>query len=171
MGLRPGLAIGLLWGLLVPALAAQGHSAMAPADEYFGPTKMSPLEITNRIHDAQRRGASYGGLMSTQGAIEDWTRKYPGDPWIPPREYEMSHLFAGLHSHAGNAEAAHCRYFEREHFPGTRYAVAAQRESGTRVARASTRSSARHATRTHTSKKAAAKKSPAKKRKKFLGIF
>jgi hypothetical protein len=166
MGLRPGLAIGLLWGLAVLALAAQGHSTMAPADEYFGPTKMSPLEITNRIHDAQRRGASYGGLMSTQGAIEDWTRKYPGDPWIPSREYAMSHLFAGLRSHAGNAEAAHCRTFEREHFPGTSYAVAAQRESGAHVARASTRSSAHHTTRAHTSKKSAAKK-----RKKFLGIF
>jgi hypothetical protein len=166
MGLRPGLAIGLLWGLVLPALSAQGHSTMAPADEYFGPTKMSPLEITNRIHDAQRRGASYGGLMSTQGAIEDWTRKYPGDPWIPSREYQMSHLFAGLHSHAGNAEAAHCRSFEREHFPGTSYALAAQREGGTRVARASTRSSAHPATRSHSSKK-----SSAKKHKKFLGIF
>jgi hypothetical protein len=162
MELRQRLAAaGLAWGLVLPALSAQGHSRMAPADEYFGPTKMSPLEITNRIHDAQRRGASYGGLMSTQGAIEDWTHKYPGDPWIPSREYQMSHLFAGLHSHAGNAEAAHCRTFERQHFPGTSYAVAAQRESATRVAHASTRSSAHHAS----------KKSTAKKRKKFLGIF
>lgn len=139
---------------------------MAPADEYFGPTKMSPLEITNRIHDAQRRGASYGGLMSTQGAIEDWTRKYPGDPWIPSREYEMSHLFAGLHSHSGNLEAAHCRTFEREHFPGTSYAVAAQRESGSHVSHASAHASAHHATRAQTSKK-----STTKKHKKFLGIF
>jgi hypothetical protein len=156
MELRPRLAAaGLALGLVLPVLSAQGHSTMAPADEYFGPTKMSPLEITNRIHDAQRGRASYGGLMSTQGAIEDWTRKYPGDPWIPSREYQMSHLFAGLHSHAGNAEAAHCRSFERQHFAGSSYAVAAQRESG-----------AHHATRARTSKK-----STAKKRKKFLGIF
>jgi hypothetical protein len=49
--------------------------------------------------------------MTTQAAIEDWTHKYPADPWIPAREYRMWRLFARLHSHAGNAEAAHCRAF------------------------------------------------------------
>lgn len=156
MGLRPRVALATVLGLVLPVLSAQGHSAMAPADEYFGPTKMSPLEITNRIHDAQRGRASYGGLMSTQSAIEDWTRKYPADPWIPSREYEMSHLFNGLHSHAGNAEAAHCRSFERQHFPRSSYALA-ERESG----------SAPHATKG----KHPAKKTAAKKHKKFLGIF
>lgn len=83
---------------------------MAPADEYFGPTKMSPLEITNRIHDAERgRGETYSGLMSTQAAIEDWTTKYPADPWIAPREHRIARLFARLRSHDGDREAAHCR--------------------------------------------------------------
>jgi hypothetical protein len=90
---------------------------------------MSPLEITNRIGDAERRGASYSGLMTTQSAIEDWTHKYPGDPWIPQREYRMSHLFARLHSHAGNIEAVQCRSFMRAHFPTDRYTVAAEREN------------------------------------------
>lgn len=170
MGLRPRLFFGLTLGLALPALSVQAHSTMAPADEYFGPTKMSPLEITNRIHDAQRGRDSYSGLMSTQSAIEDWTRKYPGDPWIPSREYEMSHLFNGLHSHAGNAEAAHCRSFERQHFPGSSYALAAERESGTHtahVAHASVHASAQHASQG----KHPAKKTAAKKHKKFLGIF
>jgi hypothetical protein len=160
MGLRPALLIGSLWGLALPC-ALSAHSQLAPVDEYFGPTKMTPLEITNRIRDAERRGATYGGLMSTQGAIEDWTRKYPGDPWIPSREYEMSHLFARLHSHAGNAQAAHCRLFMREHFPGTRYTVAAQREGSPQIA--------------YTHARASPKQTPAqhapKKRHKFLGIF
>lgn len=77
---------------------------------------MSPLEITNRIHDAEIRGGSYPGLMSTQAAIEDWTRKYPVDPWIAPREYRLSRLFARLHLHAGDTEAAHCRAFLHAHF-------------------------------------------------------
>ncbi len=106
---------------------------------------MSPLEITNRIGDAERRGSTYGGLMSTQSAIEDWTRKYPDDPWIPQREYRISHLFARLHSRGGDAEAALCRSFMRVHFPRDRYTVAAERE-------------------THASKVAA------KKRHHFLGI-
>ena len=69
----------------------------------------------------KRRGASFLGLMATQTAIEDWTAKYPLDPWIAPREYRLSRLFAGLRSHDGNAEAARCRVFLRAHFPKARY--------------------------------------------------
>jgi hypothetical protein len=90
---------------------------------------MSPLEITNRIGDAERHGASYGGLMTTQSAIEDWTRKYPDDPWIPQREYRMSHLFTRLHSHGGDLEASQCRTFMRAHFPADRYTIAAEHET------------------------------------------
>lgn len=105
--------------LLTAALttAAQSRTRLAPADEYFGPTKMSPLEITNRIRDAERgRGESYRGLMSTQAAIEDWTDKYPADPWIAPREDRIARLFAHLHSREGEREAARCRAFLRRHF-------------------------------------------------------
>jgi hypothetical protein len=107
----------LLCGL---ALCCPAHAAprtkLAPADEYFGRFGMSPLEITNRIRDAERRGATYQGLLNTQAAIEDWTRKYPRDPWIPPREYRIARLFARLHSRAAQLEAAHCRAFLRAHF-------------------------------------------------------
>jgi len=137
--------------LLLCAASATADTRLAPADEYFGPTKMSPLEIANRIHDAQRRGASYRGLMSTQSAIEDWTAKYPADPWIPPREYQMSRLFTRLHSHDGNAEADRCRWFLRAHFPATRYAAAAERD-------------------TRGAYKAVATKKAAKKKHRFLGI-
>jgi hypothetical protein len=114
-------AVSLLCGLALccPAVAAP-RSKLAPADEYFGRFGMSPLEITNRIRDAERRGPSYQGLLNTQAAIEDWTRKYPLDPWIPPREYRIARLFARLHSHAGQVEAAHCRAFLRAHFASVR---------------------------------------------------
>ncbi|HZV76507.1 MAG TPA: hypothetical protein VFF63_01965, partial [Candidatus Babeliales bacterium] len=125
---RVGLPIALLSGLLLVAATAESRSRLAPADEYFGRFRMSPLEITNRINDAERRGASYRGLVNTQDAIEDWTAKYPDDPWIASREYRMSRLFAHLRSADGNAEAGHCRAFLREHFPGTSYSVAAERD-------------------------------------------
>jgi hypothetical protein len=146
-GLTAMVAPGLI--LLCTANAA-AHPRLAPADEYFGRAKMSPLEITNRIRDAERRGGSYRGLMSTQSAIEDWAAKYPGDPWIPPREYRISRLFASLHSRDGYAEADHCRSFLRAHFPGTPYATAATRD-----------------TRSY---KAVATKRAAKKKHHFLGI-
>lgn len=107
------LAATWIWTLPVNGGA---RSRLAPADEYFGPTKMSPLEITNRIHDAEIRGGSYRGLMSTQAAIEDWASKYPADPWIAPREYRMTLLFQRLHSPDGSAEAVRCRAFLRRHF-------------------------------------------------------
>jgi hypothetical protein len=140
---------------------AESRSRLAPADEYFGRANLSPIEITNRIGNAERRGSSYRALMTTQTAIEDWTRKYPADPWIPPREYRMSHLFARLHSRDGNAEAAWCRAYLQVHFPGTRYAIVAQREGGTRVAGTSARAS----------DKRAAPKSAAKKKHHFLGLL
>lgn len=93
---------------------ASAKSQLAPADETFGPIRMSPLEITNRIHDAERRGPSYRGLVNTQVAIEDWARKYPADPWIPSREYRIVRLFDRLHSREGAREAAHCRVFLRQ---------------------------------------------------------
>lgn len=126
---RAGLALRAFSAVvLAGATGAQPLSRLAPADEYFGRTKMSPLEITNRIHDAERGRGSYGGLMSTQSAIEDWTSKYPDDPWIPPREYQMSQLFAHLHSRYGNAEAAHCRAFLHAHFPARFATVATSRK-------------------------------------------
>ena len=104
-------------------------SPLAPADETFGRTRISPLEITQRIKDAERHGASYRGLMSLQGAIEDWTRRYPSDPWIAPREYRMSLLFAHLHSTVGNEEAASCRDFLQAHFPTANYIVAVHHDA------------------------------------------
>ena len=99
------------------AAAAPAHTKLAPADEYFGRLNMSPIEITNRIADGERGNSSYNVLTLTQNAIEDWTSKYPGDPWIPSREFRITELFFSLHSQAGYLAALHCRNFLHRHFP------------------------------------------------------
>jgi hypothetical protein len=99
------------------ATGASAHVKLAPADEYFGRMKMSPLEITNHISDGERRRAGYSVFTLTQNAIEDWTSKYPGDPWIPSREFRITELFLSLHSQAGYLAALHCRNYIRHHFP------------------------------------------------------
>jgi hypothetical protein len=99
------------------ATGAPAHTKLAPADEYFGRMKMSPLEITNHISDGERSRAGYGVLTLTQNAIEDWTSKYPGDSWIPSREFRITQLFLSLHSRAGYLAALHCRTFLQHHFP------------------------------------------------------
>ena len=180
MGVRmAALAVLTASSLVWPARAA-AHSRLAPADEYFGRMQMSPIEITNRINDAERRGPSYTGLMNTQAAIADWTRKYPDDPWIPPREYRMERLFVRLHSRGGNAEAADCRAFMRAHFPGDRYTVAALRDASPQVARkpatatvARRPASAGHKTsvKQTTSAKRTVAKNATKKHHRFLGIL
>jgi hypothetical protein len=121
------------WSFLISCCAiatfvtanALADDKLAPADEYFGPTKMSPLEVTNRINDAERTGANYDGLMNTQSAVEDWAEKYPNDPWIAPREIRLFKLFSALHSDEGDIEADHCRQFIHEHFPQVEYGILA----------------------------------------------
>ena len=181
MSVRVAAAFAVLTApfLLWPGDAG-AHSRLAPADEYFGRMQMSPIEITNRINDAERRGPSYGGLVNTQAAIADWTRKYPGDPWIPSREYRMERLFARLHSSEGNNAAAGCRSFMRAHFPGNSYTIAAERDASPQaahkpaaVAVAHHPASASHATsaKQTTSAKRTVAKTSAKKHRRFLGIL
>lgn len=100
---------------------ASANDRLAPADEYFGQMKMSPLEVTNRISDAEHGSATLDTLLDTQDAIEDWTQKYPDDPWIAPREFRLLQLFAGLHSHDGDVQADRCRDFMHVHFPDAQF--------------------------------------------------
>jgi hypothetical protein len=152
------------WFFLLSLTAtAPGPPRLAPADEYFGRAQMSPIEITTRIHDAERRGAAYESLLNVQDAIEEWARLYPADPWIPPREYRMSHLFVRLHSGQGTTGAARCRALLEANFGGNRYALAAQREAK------AARVVAKTAPKASASPKPVAKKA-ARKRHRFLGI-
>lgn len=152
------------WFFLLSLTATvPGPPRLAPLDEYFGRAQMSPIEITNRIHNAERRGASYDSLLNVQDAIEDWVRLYPADPWIPAREYRMSHLFVRLHSRSGTSEAARCRALLHADFARNRYTIAAEREAKPprAVAKAAPKASA--------SPKPIEKKAP-RKRHRFLGI-
>lgn len=78
------------------AARADTPSNAAPADEYFGPSKQSVLEIRNRLDDYDKRdtrdmldpGAA-ASLNHLEMAILDWQHKYPRDPWLPRT---LSHL-------------------------------------------------------------------------------
>jgi len=77
--------------LMATPVFAQSHSAVAPADEYFGRLKMSVLGIANVIKDmrlrieadASRTPSIFGSLANVEDAIRDWEAKYPHDSWIP----------------------------------------------------------------------------------------
>ncbi|HTV73355.1 MAG TPA: hypothetical protein VME66_06620 [Candidatus Acidoferrales bacterium] len=125
------LAFSLMLGLiLLPLASVSADPRLAPADEYFGPTKMSPLEITNRISEAERTGPRLSLLLLTQAAIEDWTRQYPEDTWIPEREYRIARLFAQIGTDQAQAMATWCHSFLQQHFPGDHYTLQADQDLG-----------------------------------------
>ena len=127
----------------VPAFAGPRVAAkIAPADEYFGHQKISPLGIDNMIRDTEMRenfnpalaSRLYGSLATAEDALQDWARKYPQDGWIPKRAYLLSHLFWRMHSPEGDAAAERCRSVLFHYFSKNRFAALAHRESATTYA-------------------------------------
>lgn len=99
-------------------LPAAAHSRpavrVAPADEYFGRLKMSILGIRNELHDLSMRlqyspGKSedvLGSAAMVEDALRDWERKYPADPWLAKSVYELTSLYARIHTARGRESAA-----------------------------------------------------------------
>lgn len=93
--------LGLCLALsIVPAVAAT-RPAIAPADEYFGPFKVSILEIRNRLNrydafgDRAPLSARVVGELDAIGrAIVDWQNKYPRDPWVPRSIAHLLHEYS-----------------------------------------------------------------------------
>ena len=92
---------------------AKFTSRVAPADEYFGRLKMSILGIRNELRDLDQRltytpndGAAVMGTAAfVEDAIRDWQSKYPADPWLPRTVYQLTHLYARVHSDGGHVKA------------------------------------------------------------------
>ncbi len=88
---------------------------LAPADEYFGPLKLSIIGIRNTMKDAglrydvdhDRAPQAYGTAAMTERAIRDWERKYPHDDQVPRAIYYLQRLYTKVlsqesrdHAHA-----------------------------------------------------------------------
>jgi len=88
--------------LLASSLAAvSARTRLAPADEYFGHSKMSILEMNNRLRDgtfrAKHRARARDVLrdaLRTEDAMLDWTRKYPRDPWVAHYWWRLASLYS-----------------------------------------------------------------------------
>ncbi len=117
--------------------AAVAKPAVAPADEYFGRMKLSILGISNTIHDTKLResfdpanaAANFDKLSLAEDALEDWSRKYPHDTWLPGKAYYMSHEFWTMNTSDSNAEAERCRSLLFTHFASSPYAAKARTET------------------------------------------
>ena len=89
--------------------------AYAPADEYFGPLKMSILGVNNAIVNVRRHqsggvmsDASLASLNQVRLSIRDASKHYPRDPWIARAISALEGAYAlfsdpRAHRHAGEA--------------------------------------------------------------------
>ena len=74
---------------------------LAPADEYFGPLKLSILGIRNTIHDLGARydvnhdigHQTFTSAQLTERAIHDWEGRYPRDGQVPKAIYLLQRLY------------------------------------------------------------------------------
>ena len=93
--------------------AAKPATASAPADEYFGPQKMSALGIRERIDVLGRRyharTATDGDLVHdaeiAQASLAVWSARYPHDPWLAPTTFHLEQLYAAIQSPEARAHA------------------------------------------------------------------
>jgi hypothetical protein len=98
------LRTSALTAILMLACVAQAWAGgPAPADEYFGPFKESVLEIRNRLMAFERDSnwdlaRHVRAIDNVEMAIEDWHRKYPGDPWIPGFSGRLAHVYERAHA-------------------------------------------------------------------------
>jgi hypothetical protein len=89
-----------------PAVAAQRAVRLAPADEYFGPLKISILGIRNITRDQGARYAAdsspttatavLGMMANVELAIKDLEKKYPQDTALPGSIYRLERLYASI---------------------------------------------------------------------------
>lgn len=95
----------LLVASLAPASAQAANRRVAPADEYFGPLKMSVLGIRNTLRDETTRlasarppepAAAYSHAALVERSVQDWEAKYPEDTWLPRTVFALEHLFAQI---------------------------------------------------------------------------
>jgi hypothetical protein len=105
----------------VPARAAAPKvKLLAPADEYFGPLKMSVLGMRNVIHDLTIRyeptwdadhhlaNSIMGTAVMTEASLHDWEKKYPGDDQLARTLYLLQHLYAKIETNDAQSKAKDC---------------------------------------------------------------
>jgi hypothetical protein len=86
---------------------------LAPADEYFGPLKMSILGIRNTTRDLGLRydvnhdiaSQTLASAALTESSIRDWEHKYPQDHGIARAVYYLQRLYDKVLTEQGRAKA------------------------------------------------------------------
>jgi hypothetical protein len=114
-------------------VAAPLHGGEAPADEYFGPYRLSSLSIRNAISDMTIEGNSplalplqLDRIEAVRAALPEWAQAYPHDPWVPSATYKFAQFLIGKHVAAFDPSALAFFSYLVWAYPHTWYATHAQ---------------------------------------------
>jgi len=127
--LRAGLAQAAQY--LVVAAPLRGGEA--PADEYFGPYRLSSLSIRNAISDMTIEGNSplalplqLDRIEAVRSALPLWAQAYPSDPWVPSATFKFAQFLSGKRVAAFEPAALGLFSYLVWAYPHTWYAAQAQ---------------------------------------------
>jgi hypothetical protein len=142
-----GQRIAAIWSLALVVLgfvSANGAasrdpvslSLIAPADEYFGRQKLSPIGIRHKVfslkddlHHARAHPDSIQhDAQLLEDALHDWFTRFPQDPWLPATAWNLATLYEELPGTDAQNRALAALHFVRDSFTGTPYAQYAARD-------------------------------------------
>ena len=111
-------------------------SALAPADEYFGRQKLSPLGIRHEVlslkddlhHAREHPDAIEHKAELVEDAVDDWAERYPNDTWIASAAWQLGTLFEELPGKDAHEHAIVVLELVRDKFAASAFAANAKRD-------------------------------------------
>ncbi len=111
-------------------------SDLAPADEYFGRARVSPLGIRHKIfslkddlhHARSQPGSIQHDAETIEEALLDWIKRFPHDPWLPATAWNLAILYEELPGTEAQAHAVTLLHLLCDRYPGSTYADNAARD-------------------------------------------
>ncbi|MFN2450406.1 MAG: hypothetical protein ABR508_11575 [Candidatus Baltobacteraceae bacterium] len=130
------LAAALAPSLGIASGGPVAFSDLAPADEYFGRLHLSAIVVRHRVfalkddlhHARQQPDAVANDAQDVQDALNDWARRFPRDPWIPPTAWNLATLYEELPGPDAQKRAVAVLQNIREKYAATAFAGYAQRD-------------------------------------------
>ena len=120
--------------VLATTIGALAATADAPADEYFGPFKYSPLSIRTKItalgRSYRERWADDASLVHDALMVESsymaWAQRYPNDHWLPPTAYHLAQLYQEIQTQDARNHARAMYQYLVKTFPKSKEAHSAR---------------------------------------------
>jgi hypothetical protein len=111
-------------------------SDLAPADQYFGHTHVSILELRHRtlalkddLHKQRHRPSDiFHDASALTDAFFDWSTRFPKDPWLPRTGWELATLYEELPGSDARDSALQLLHFIADHFPSSPFAQQSQHD-------------------------------------------